>query len=67
MKLNQYILDYPGYEGIKMSLERCVKMKFQRQGTKAAERMRRVCNQLKAGTRAGSAAAEPVDIEEGKF
>ena len=62
-KPNQYILDYPGFEGIKMSLERVVKMKFERKGTKAAERMRRVCNQLKAGTRAGTA-DEPVDIED---
>ena len=59
---NYHISDYPGFEGIKMSLERAVKLMFSRLGTKAAERMRRVMNKLKAGTCAGSA-AEPVDLE----
>ena len=38
-------------------------MKFSQGGSKASERMRRVMNQLKAGTRVGSA-ADPVDIDE---
>ena len=59
---NYHIIDYPGYEGLKMSLERAVKLKFSRLGAKAAERMRRVMNKWKAGTRGGSA-AEPVDLE----
>ena len=59
---NYHISDYPGFEGIKMSLERAVKLMFSRLGTKAAERMRRVMNKLKAGTCAGSA-AEPADLE----
>jgi len=46
-----------------MSLERATKMKFSRGGSKATERVRRVMNQLKAGTRTGSA-ADPVDIDE---
>ena len=58
---NYHISDYPGFEGIKMSMERAVKLMFSRLGTKAAERMRRVMNKLKAGTCAGSA-AEPVDL-----
>lgn len=60
---NYHISDYPGFEGVMMSLERSVKLKFSRLGTKAAERMRRVMNKLKAGTRAAGSAAEPVDLE----
>ena len=57
------ICDYPGYEGNEMPLKRATKMKFSQGGSKAPERMCRVMNQLKAGTRAGSA-ADPVGIDE---
>ena len=58
-----YLNLHSNSEGIEMSLERATKMKFSRGGLKATERVRRVVNQLKAGTRTGSA-ADPVDIDE---
>jgi hypothetical protein len=53
------IHDFPGFEGIPLSLEKAVKFVFVRPGTKEASRMLRVQNRIKWGTR-----AVPITIEE---
>ena len=58
-KQKRQIVDFPGFEGTPLSLEKAVKFRFARPGTKAAERMLRVQNRLKSGT-----SAVPITVDE---
>ena len=49
------ILDYPGFEGTPLSIEKAMKLMFARPGSKEASRMLRVQNRLKLRTTAPNA------------
>ena len=53
------ITDYPGFEGMPLSHEKAVKLRFARQGSKEQVRMLRVQNRLKSGTH-----AVPITLDE---